>query len=45
MFFSSLADGHAGIPRPRLSFLFNAVALNAGSIYGDLVIAQAKSTP
>lgn len=23
----------------------NAVALNAGSIYGDLVIAQVKSTP
>jgi hypothetical protein len=23
----------------------NAVALNSGSIYGELVIAQAKSTP
>jgi hypothetical protein len=31
--------------RPDWPFFINEVALNAGSIYGDLAIAQAKSTP
>jgi hypothetical protein len=30
---------------PDWPCFINAVALNHGSIYGDLVIAQAKSTP
>jgi hypothetical protein len=28
-----------------LTCCINVVELNAGSVYGDLVIAQAKSTP
>jgi hypothetical protein len=30
---------------PDWPCFINAIALNAGSIYGELVIAQAKSTP
>jgi hypothetical protein len=30
---------------PDWPCFLNALELNAGSIYGDLVIAQAKSTP
>ena len=30
---------------PDWACYINAVALNRGSIYGDLVIAQAESTP
>jgi hypothetical protein len=35
----------SGIPSSRLACFINAVELNSGSIYVDLVIAQAKSTP
>jgi hypothetical protein len=30
---------------PDWPCFINTIALNAGSIYGELVIAQAKSTP
>jgi len=45
MFYSFSVRQPSGIPSSWLACCINVVELNAGSIYGDLVIARGKSTP